>query len=101
MARPGDTALGFLVAPLPPPYWTGFDVVTNVVGYGPLGFLLALAMLRTGRGWVAVPLALLAGGLLSLSLEFLQIYLPQRVPSNLDLALNAGAPCWGVERGAA
>ena len=23
----------FLSAPLPPPYWTGFDVATNVVGY--------------------------------------------------------------------
>ena len=88
----------FLLAPLPPPYWTGFDVVTNVVGYGPLGFLLALALLRTGRGWVAVPLALalLAGTMLSLSLEFLQIYLPQRVPSNLDLALNAAGALLGA-----
>ncbi len=88
----------FLLAPLPPPYWTGFDVATNVVGYAPLGFLLALALLRTGRGVLAVPLALVAGALLSLSLEFLQIYLPQRVPSNLDLVLNtagalAGALC--------
>jgi hypothetical protein len=61
-----------------------------------LGFLLALAMLRTGRGLVAVPLALLAGTMLSLSLEFLQIYLPQRVPSNLDLALNAGGALLGA-----
>ena len=86
----------FLLAPLPPPYWTGFDVAINVVGYGPLGFFLALAMLRTGRGWVAVPLALLAGGLLSMLLEFLQIYLPQRVPSNLDLALNAAGALLGA-----
>lgn len=78
----------FLSAPLPPPYWTGFDVATNMVGYAPLGFLLALALLRTGRGLAAVPLALLAGAGLSLLLEFLQIYLPQRVPSNLDLVLN-------------
>lgn len=78
----------FLFAPLPPPYWTGFDVATNVAGYAPLGFLLALALLRTGRGLLAVPLALAAGGLLSLGMEFLQIYLPQRVPSNLDLVLN-------------
>ena len=27
----------FLTAQLPPPYWTGFDVATNVVGYAPLG----------------------------------------------------------------
>ncbi|MBA4112742.1 MAG: VanZ family protein [Verminephrobacter sp.] len=82
----------FLTATLPPPYWTGFDLAINVVGYAPLGFLLALALLRTGRGLLAVPLALGAGAVLSLLLEFLQIYLPQRVPSNLDLVLNmAGA----------
>ena len=94
----GISPLVFLGATLPPPYWTGFDVVTNIVGYAPLGFLLALALLRTGREALAVPLALVAGALLSLWLEFLQIYLPQRVPSNLDLVLNtagtlAGALC--------
>ncbi len=94
----GISPLVFLGASLPPPYWTGFDVATNVAGYAPLGFLLALALLRTGHAGLAVPLALLAGGLLSLVLEFLQIYLPQRVPSNLDLLLNtagalAGALC--------
>ena len=86
----------FHLAPLPPPYWTGFDVGTNVVGYAPLGFLLALALLRTGRGRWAVPLALLAGALLSLVLEFLQIYLPQRVPSNLDWLLNTGGTLAGA-----
>ena len=94
----GISPLVFLAAALPPPYWTGFDVATNIVGYAPLGFLLALALLRTGRGVLAVPLALVAGALLSLGMEFLQIYLPQRVPSNLDLVLNttgalAGALC--------
>lgn len=82
----------FLFARLPPPYWTGFDVSTNVVGYAPLGFLLVLGMLRSGWPRGAVLLATLAGGVLSLSMEFLQIYLPRRVPSNLDLLLNiAGA----------
>jgi VanZ family protein len=86
----------FLLAPLPPPYWTGFDVGTNMAGYAPLGFLLALALLRTGRGRWAVPLALLAGALLSLALEFLQIYLPQRVPSNLDWLLNVCGTLFGA-----
>ena len=56
----GISPLVFLAAALPPPYWTGFDVVTNIVGYAPLGFLLALALLRTGRGALAVPLAPMA-----------------------------------------
>ena len=86
----------FLLARIPPPYWTGFDVAINVLGYAPLGFLLALALLRTGWPRSAVPLAALAGALLSLSMEFLQIYLPQRVPSNLDLVLNAGGTLAGA-----
>ena len=86
----------FLLARIPPPYWTGFDVAINVLGYAPLGFLLALALLRTGWPRSAVPVAALAGALPSLSMEFLQIYLPQRVPSNLDLVLNAGGALAGA-----
>ena len=78
----------FLSARIPPPYWTWFDVNINIAGYAPLGFLLALALQRTGWVRAAVPLAVLAGALLSLGMEFLQIYLPQRVSSNMDLALN-------------
>jgi VanZ family protein len=95
----------FLMAPLPPPYWTGFDVTANLLGYAPLGFLLALALLRTGwSGKTAWVIATLTGALLSLVLEFLQIYLPRRVPSNLDLLLNASGAllgaltAWALER---
>jgi VanZ family protein len=92
----GIDPLVFLLAPLPPPYWTGFDIATNVVGYAPLGFLLVLALLRSGWPQGAVLVATLAGGLLSLAMEFLQIYLPRRVPSNLDLLLNAGGALLGA-----
>ena len=88
----------FLLARIPPPYWTGFDLAINVLGYAPLGFLLSLALLRTGWPRSAVPLAALAGALLSLLMEFLQIYLPQRVPSNLDLVLNAGGALAGADQ---
>ena len=86
----------FLFAKIPPPYWTWFDVNTNIVGYGPLGFFLALALMRSGKPLWAVPLAFLAGTLLSLCMEFLQIYLPRRVPSNLDLVLNASGTLFGA-----
>ena len=86
----------FLLARIPPPYWTGFDITINVLGYAPLGFFLALALLRTGWPRSAVPVAALAGGLLSLCMEYLQIYLPQRVPSNLDLVLNAAGALSGA-----
>ena len=77
----------FLAAPLPR-YWTGFDVAANLLGYGPLGFLLALSALRTSPRLPAVLLATLGGGLLALAMESLQTYLPMRVASNVDFALN-------------
>jgi VanZ family protein len=87
-----------------PKYWTGFDVVSNVLGYGPLGFLMALSALRTERGRVAVLGATALAALLSFSMESLQSFLPSRVPSNVDLGLNItgawiGAMlAWGMER---
>lgn len=77
----------FLVAPWPV-YWTGFDLLANVLGYAPLGFLLALSAVRTGHGRLAVLWAVGGAGGLSLALETLQSFLPARVPSNLDFALN-------------
>lgn len=78
----------FVVAPLPR-YWTGFDVVVNVVGYIPLGGLLALTALRSGNGRSAVWAPALCGALLALCMEALQTYLPSRVPSKEDWAFNA------------
>ena len=87
----GISPFSYLRAPLPK-YWTGFDVGANLFGYAPVGLLLALAALRSGRIKWAVSAAVLSCALLSLSMETLQSYLPSRIPSNLDLALNtAGA----------
>lgn len=87
----GISPLTFLAAPWPQ-YLTGFDVAVNVLGYAPLGFLLALVFLRGGRTPWALSSALLAavlvGAALSLCMETLQSYLPSRIPSNVDLALN-------------
>lgn len=71
-------------------WWTGFDLVSNLLGYLPLGALIFAALVRTGtRAWSALVLATVAGTLLSLSMETLQNFLPQRVASNVDLGLNA------------
>lgn len=102
----GISPLTFLAAPLPR-YWTGFDVGVNLAGYAPLGFLLALAALRSGRTRWAVGAAVLGAGALSLVMEALQSYLPARIPSNVDFALNvAGAwlgacTAWLLERAGA
>jgi len=83
----GGNPLVFLLAPLPR-YWLPFDVFSNLVGYAPLGFLLAVTALRSGGAQWAVVGAFVWPSALSLVLETLQVYLPSRVPSSLDWALN-------------
>jgi VanZ family protein len=86
----------FLADPLPQ-YLTAFDVVTNVLGYIPLGALFVLALYPRWRGAAAVGAAFIGGALLSGAMESIQTYLPTRVASNLDLAANAlGALIGGV-----
>nr|WP_315429370.1 VanZ family protein [uncultured Albidiferax sp.] len=85
----------FITAPWPK-YWTGFDVATNLAGYAPLGFLLALGGLRSGRTRGPILAATLLAGLLSLCMETLQSYLPVRVPSNVDWALNTAGGLLGA-----
>jgi VanZ family protein len=77
----------FVFAPWPK-YWTGFDVLSNVLGYAPLGFIVTLALRRSARHLPAIILSLLAGTLLALCMESLQLFLPARVPSNVDWGLN-------------
>jgi VanZ family protein len=77
----------FLLEPWPRHY-TAADVAVNVIGYLPLGLLATLSALAwTPSRWAAL-IATLLGTLLSLGMETLQSYLPQRVPSNLDLLSN-------------
>jgi VanZ family protein len=100
----GISPFTFLSAPLPR-YWTGFDLGINLLGYAPVGFFVALAMLRSGRRRGAVTVAALSAAALALTMEALQSYLPMRIPSNLDFALNAagawlgGCAAWVLERG--
>lgn len=76
-----------------PRYWTGFDVMVNVLAYVPLGLLMARAAsvrLRNPdwRASQALLLAMTCGLVLSIVLEGLQTYLPSRRPSTLDVAAN-------------
>jgi VanZ family protein len=86
---------------LPWPRWRdGFDVVANLVGYVPLGALLAMGLARGGlagarAGWQAVLMA----SALSYLLEVGQGLLPQRVPSLLDWSLNSAGAAAGAVLG--
>ena len=92
---PGIGPLDFLLARSGG--WTWFDFISNLLGYLPIGFLLFVALVRSGRrAGAAAWTALLGGLMLSFTLELLQNYLPRRVSSSLDLLLNAGGAALGV-----
>jgi VanZ family protein len=84
---PVDGVLGFVLSPWPR-YHTSADLLLNIAGYAPLGFLVAL-MLRPHLSVRASAVAATAAGtLLSLVLEAVQSCMPPRVPSNLDVLCN-------------
>ncbi len=75
------------------------DRVRNVLLYVPLGFCLML-WLRNRVGFtLAALLSTLFGSLLSLSIELAQVYLTIRVPSLMDITLNAAGTLLGAVGG--
>src|SRR5262247_2646045 len=80
----GLPAFAFLTASFNRPV-PAFDVVINVVGYLPLGFLAVLAAYPRLRGFAALAFGVALSILMSFTLESLQLYLPTRTSSNLDL----------------
>src|SRR5688572_9387781 len=84
---PPQEVLGFLGAPWPH-YVTAGDVMLNIVAYLPLGAML-FASLRPGFSPAAAYiLATLLAALLSVALEGVQMFLPSRIASNLDVLSN-------------
>lgn len=95
----GVSAFAFLASGLPR-YLTAFDVAVNALVYVPLGFLLAVAFFPRIAGVAAAALAAIAAGVVSLALESLQSFLPTRIASNVDLALNFAGGLLGAIAGA-
>jgi VanZ family protein len=84
---PPPEILYFLTAPWPR-FITPQDVAVNFAAYIPLGLLLSVVFgARHGpaRGAVA---ATLAAAVLSLAMEAVQMFLPARIASNVDLLAN-------------
>jgi len=74
-----------------------FDIVSNLLGYAPLGMLLALAPgHRRGRDAAALRDATALAAVLSYALEVGQNLLPMRVPSLLDWLLNTSGAAGGA-----
>ena len=83
----GASPFAYLTAPWPR-HITDFDLVVNVLGYVPYGFLAAAALQPRLRGLRAFVAATASAAVLSLILEALQSYLPARIASNLDAICN-------------
>jgi VanZ family protein len=92
---PGVSAFAYLSAPWPR-YVTRFDLVVNVLGYVPFGFLAVAALHPRVRGIPAFAAAAAAACALSLGLEALQSYLPARIASNLDALCNLAGAALGA-----
>jgi VanZ family protein len=94
----GVAPLAYLTQPMPY-YWTKFDLVTNIIGYAPLGVLGVFALFPVLRGWQAWLVTAVWGILLSALMEAVQTYLPTRVSSNLDLLSNGAGVLMGAAAG--
>ena len=85
----------FLFAPWPR-YVTRTDLITNVLAYIPLGYLLTVWLRTHASRWQTVLYATLGGALYSLTMESLQAFLPGRIASNLDILTNVAGAFIGV-----
>lgn len=94
----GADPLTFLGADWPR-YFTVFDLGANVLAYLPLGFLWSAVLGARLPVLVVLALTVLLCGLLSFGVEYLQNYLPSRVPSNLDLLSNTAGGLLGTLAG--
>ncbi|XZG70216.1 VanZ family protein [Chitinibacteraceae bacterium HSL-7] len=91
----GEPVLAFLTYPLPF-YFTLFDNLANVLAYVPVGLGIALQSRVRWRGWLAGGVL---GVLLSISVEFIQQFLPGRIASNLDVLTNGTGAFIGATLG--
>lgn len=84
----GLPAFDFLFEPWPK-YVRTEDLVVNVLGFVPLGFVAVPALGARFGTLGRLFLAALVGTVLSLSVETAQNFLPNRIASNVDLGSNA------------
>ena len=87
--------LEVLAAPLLLTY-TAFDAVVNLLSYLPFGLLAGLALHARFGAAASVILGLCLGVSLSAGMEYLQMYLPARISSNMDLLSNSAGTLIGT-----
>jgi len=89
----------FLVAPWPKYFEVG-EIIVNLIGYIPLGFIVVLALPQRWTCKKNVVVTVLFAMSLSFCIETVQNFLPMRVASNVDLAANSLGALLGAMFGA-
>ncbi|MCK9260518.1 MAG: VanZ family protein [Azoarcus sp.] len=89
----------YLIAPWPK-YFQIEDLVFNVLGYIPLGFIVAATLPSNWPALRIIVVTTLGASLFSLGLETVQHYLPSRISSNIDLGANSVGGLIGAALGA-
>lgn len=79
-----------------PRYVSRADMVTNLLVYIPLGLLLVRSFPGRWRAVSSIAMATVLGSVLSIGVEVLQLFLPARVSSMGDIALNAAGSLIGA-----
>jgi VanZ family protein len=95
---PSPEVLGFQTAPWPR-YITANDIALNVAAYLPLGAMLFFTLRPPLSAAFAFLLSVALAALLSLALESVQMFLPTRIASNIDLLANTAGAVLGALAG--
>jgi VanZ family protein len=72
------------------------DVLRNIAGFVPLGFILCAYLNCTRKRPEAMLLAILGGGILSFTIELVQFYVPQRNSGITDIITNTVGTALGA-----
>ncbi len=76
--------------------WVFRDVTLNITLYTPLGLAAAMVFLRRYSRMASAAAAIACGCALSATIEFLQVYIPSRDPSTLDVLTNTVGAALGA-----
>ncbi len=94
---PSTPIFSFLLASFPD-HFSKADLLTNVLAYVPLGALIAWMVISEGNAVVLLA-AGVAGAGLSFAMESVQVFLPSRTSSNVDLLTNIAGVLVGAAIG--
>jgi glycopeptide antibiotics resistance protein len=64
------------------------DIVLNVAGFVPLGFVICAYLALSRNRCKAIVFTIFGAGMLSLAIEVLQAYIPRRVSGTTDIITN-------------